>query len=285
MCREADMAMYHSKNQGRDNFSFYDNAMNKRAEESRQLLSDIRTAINEQQFELYFQAKTDLNSNAIIGAEALIRWHHPTRGLLLPMEFIPAAESSGIIVDISEWVVVEACRHCKSWQSLGLGPLSVAVNISPVQFKRGKLLELIDQALRHSKLDAGILELEITESLLMDDSTEVSETFSKLRNTGVELAIDDFGTGYSNLGYLKKFDVGVLKIDGSFVKNLLSNPEDKAIVQAIIQIAVSLNLKTIAEGVETLDVAQALQEMGCDMGQGYLWSKPLTAEEFYSFIQ
>ncbi len=285
MCREADMAMYHSKNRGRDNFSFYDDAMNRRAEESRQLLSDIRIAINEQQFELYFQAKIDLSNNKVIGAEALIRWHHPSRGLLLPMDFIPAAELSGIIVDISEWVVQEACRHSKSWQTVGLGPLSVAVNISPVQFKRGKLLELIDKALEQSKLDANVLELEITESLLMDDSNEVSDIFSQLRSSGVELAIDDFGTGYSNLGYLKKFDVSVLKIDGSFVKNLLSNPENKAIVQAIIQMAKSLNLKTIAEGVETKEVAQALREMGCDMGQGYLWSKPLTAEEFHSYIK
>lgn len=282
--RDADMAMYHAKEMGRDCYAFYDSAMHARAEESRRLQLDLRTAIDGKQFELYFQAKTELASNKVIGAEALIRWNHPTRGIVQPVEFIPAAEHSGIIIDISDWVVKEACRQCARWQSLGHGALSVAVNISPVQFKRGKLLELVDEALSQNALEPNVLELEITESLLMDDSPEINKIFSDLHRVGVELSIDDFGTGYSNLGYLKKFDVSVLKIDGSFVSKVLSSPQDKAIVKAIIQMATSLNLKTIAEGVETIEIAEELRAMGCDMGQGYLWSRPLAAESFYHFL-
>lgn len=281
---DADLAMYHAKEMGRDCYAFFDGAMHERAKKSRQLQFDLRTAIDEKQFELYFQAKTDLSNNKVIGAEALIRWNHPTRGLVQPLDFIPAAEQSGIIVDISDWVVKEACRQCARWQSLGHGPLSVAVNISPVQFKRGQLLELVAEALTQNSLESNVLELEITESLLMDDSSEINKIFSDLHKAGVELSIDDFGTGYSNLGYLKKFDVSVLKIDGSFVSKILSSPQDKAIVKAIIQMATSLNLKTIAECVETIEIADLLREMGCDMGQGYLWSRPLTAEKFYSFL-
>lgn len=284
LSRDADMAMYHAKEMGRDNYAFFDSAMHKRAEASRRLQFDLRTAIEDKQFELYFQAKTDLSNNKVIGAEALIRWNHPTRGMILPLDFIPAAERSGIIVDIGDWVVREACRECARWHSLGHDSLSVAVNVSPVQFKRGQLLALVAEALQESSLEANVLELEITESLLMDDSSEINKIFSDLHKTGVELSIDDFGTGYSNLGYLKKFDVSVLKIDGSFVRKILSSPHDKAIVRAIIQMATSLNLKTIAEGVETNEVAALLREMGCDMGQGYLWSKPLTAEKFYDFL-
>lgn len=282
--RDADMAMYHAKEMGRDCYAFYDSAMHARAEESRRLQLDLRTAIDGKQFELYFQAKTELASNKVIGAEALIRWNHPTRGIVQPVEFISAAEHSGIIIDISDWVVKEACRQCARWQSLGHGALSVAVNISPVQFKRGKLLELVDEALSQNALEPNVLELEITESLLMDDSPEINKIFSDLHRVGVELSIDDFGTGYSNLGYLKKFDVSVLKIDGSFVSKVLSSPQDKAIVKAIIQMATSLNLKTIAEGVETIEIAEELRAMGCDMGQGYLWSRPLAAENFYHFL-
>lgn len=281
---DADMAMYHAKELGRDCYAFFDSAMHKRAKESRQLQFDLRTAIDEKQFELYFQAKTELSDNTVVGAEALIRWNHPTRGFVQPLDFIPAAEHSGIIIDISDWVVKEACRQCARWQSLGHGPLSVAVNISPVQFKRGQLLELVGEALKQNSLEASALELEITESLLMNDSSEINTIFSDLHKAGVKLSIDDFGTGYSNLGYLKKFDVSVLKIDGSFVGKILSSPQDKAIVKAIIQMATSLNLKTIAEGVETIEIAELLREMGCDMGQGYFWSRPLSAENFYNLL-
>jgi diguanylate cyclase (GGDEF)-like protein len=282
--RAADMAMYHAKEMGRDSYAFFDSAMQERAKESRQLQFDLRSAIAEKQFELYFQAKTDLNNNKVIGAEALIRWNHPTRGMVQPMDFIPAAEHSGIIVEISDWVVKEACRECARWQSLGHGSLSVAVNVSPVQFRRGQLLELVAEALAENSLEADTLELEITESLLMDDSPEINKIFSDLHKAGVAMSIDDFGTGYSNLGYLKKFDVSVLKIDGSFVSKILSSPHDKAIVKAVIQMATSLNLKTIAEGVETIEIAETLRDMGCNMGQGYLWSKPLPAESFCDFL-
>ena len=282
--RAADMAMYHAKEMGRDSYAFFDSAMQERAKESRQLQFDLRSAIAEKQFELYYQAKTDLNSNKVIGAEALIRWNHPTRGMVQPMDFIPAAEHSGIIVEISDWVVKEACRECARWQSLGHSSLSVAVNVSPVQFRRGQLLELVAEALAENSLEANTLELEITESLLMDDSPEINKIFSDLHKAGVAMSIDDFGTGYSNLGYLKKFDVSVLKIDGSFVSKILSSPHDKAIVKAVIQMATSLNLKTIAEGVETIEIAETLRDMGCNMGQGYLWSKPLPAESFCDFL-
>ena len=284
ICKEADMAMYHAKELGRNGYCFYDQAMDERAQDNLQLLSDMREAISLQQFELHYQPKVDLHTGALVGAEALIRWPHPTRGFIPPQEFIPLAERSGIIVDISEWVVEESCRECKRWQDMGHEHLSIAVNVSSIEFKRGRITTIVSEALQKSGLSPDRLELELTESLLLADSSGVGETLEHLRGTGVTLSIDDFGTGYSNLGYLKKFDVSVLKIDQSFVRKTLTSAEDRAIVQAIIQIASSLNLKTIAEGVENREVAEILKGMGCDMGQGFLWSKPLTAEEFLDYL-
>lgn len=284
ICKEADMAMYHAKEQGRNGYCFYDQAMNRRAQENLQLLADLREAIASQQFELYYQPKIDLHTGATIGAEALVRWNHPVRGMVLPLDFIPLAELSGIIVDISEWVVAESCRECKRWHELGHKQLHIAVNVSAAEFIRGRITSIVDEALLQSGLAPGALELELTEALLIDGTSDVSETLAHLRSTGVALTLDNYGTGYSNLGYLKKIDVSVLKIDQSFVEKVLTSAEDKAIIQAIILMAASLKLKTVAKGVENPQLAETLTEMGCDMGQGYFWSKPLTADEFLDHL-
>jgi len=284
ICKEADMAMYHAKELGRNGYCFYDQAMDQRAQENLQLLSDMREAISQGQFELYYQPKINLHTGALVGAESLIRWNHPKKGLILPPEFIRLAERSGIIVEISEWVVEQSCHECKRWHDLGHRQLSIAVNVSSIEFKRGRITTIVNDAFKKSGLAPDKLELELTESMLIDDSSKVGETLKNLRSTGVALSIDDFGTGYSNLGYLKKFDVSVLKIDQSFVRKILTSAEDKAIVQAIIQIASNLNLKTIAEGVETPEIAETLKAMGCDMAQGYLWSKSLPSGEFFDYL-
>ncbi|WP_101759057.1 bifunctional diguanylate cyclase/phosphodiesterase [Oceanicoccus sp. KOV_DT_Chl] len=277
--------MYHAKSLGRNSYHFFNEGMELNAEKNIRLIADLRSAINKNQFELFYQPKINLSDGSIIGAEALIRWRHPEQGLIFPLDFIPVAESSGIIFDIGEWVIQQACRDCKSWSDLGLAGLGVAINVSAMQFKRGNIASVIHEALIKSELPAASLELELTESTLIDDSKTFRAVLSSLRSYGVQFSIDDFGTGYSNLGYLKKMEVGILKIDQSFVRRLLEDTQDKAIVLAVIQIAKSLNLKTIAEGVEQEELIAVLREMGCDYGQGYYWSRPVPNDEFVQYVR
>ncbi|MEJ2372371.1 MAG: EAL domain-containing protein, partial [Sulfurimonas sp.] len=230
----------------------------------------------------YYQPQIDLSTGTIIGAEALIRWVHPKLGMIPPMQFIPIAESSGLIVEIGQWVIEEACRQAAHWHQNGM-KISVAINISAVQFKRGDLLTTISDALVQSQLDPTYLELELTESIMMHDVETTLQTVKSLKTLGLLQSIDDFGTGYSSLAYLKRFAVDKLKIDQSFVRGVLQDREDAVIIKAIVQMASSLNFKTIAEGVEDVNVLEIIKSYGCDEVQGYYFAKPMEALDFEKF--
>ncbi len=283
LIKKADIAMYQSKDSGRNSFRFFDVASNHNMFEHMNLASSMRKALHDKQFLLYYQPKIDLQTQALTGFEALVRWQHPQYGFISPATFISMAESSGVIIQLGEWVINEACRQGKEWINRGMRSFSIAVNVSSIQFKRGTIDSVLMNALERSKFPAQMLELELTESLLIDDTERLTSTLSSLRSMGLHFSIDDFGTGYSNLGYLKKFEVEFLKIDQSFVRRMEQNPEDLVIVKAIIQLAESLGLETIAEGVETESAADILRELGCSMGQGYLWSRPMPALEAERF--
>jgi EAL domain-containing protein (putative c-di-GMP-specific phosphodiesterase class I) len=244
------------------------------------LESDLHSALALGQFELYYQPKADTITGKAHSAEALIRWHHPQHGLILPDEFIPAAEESGLIDSIGEWVLREACRKFKEWQRDGLPLQRVAVNVAASQFRHGNLLEVIRRALDDAGLEPRHLELELTESAVMINPEESAEILEHLSRMGVLVSVDDFGTGYSSISYLRRFPIDKLKIDRGFVKDLMTRKEDASIVRAIISLAHGLRLKVIAEGVETAEQLRFLQDLGCDQYQGYHFSPPLPALDF-----
>jgi len=283
LIKKADIAMYHSKDSGRNSFRFFNPSINHNMMEHISLISGMRKALQENQFSLYYQPKIDLKTNKLCGFEALLRWNHPEQGFISPATFIPLAESSGLIIQLGEWVINEACRQTKAWYADGLRDFSVAVNISSIQFKRGDIDSIVMNALHHVSLEPHYLELELTESLLIEDNERLASTLSSLRGQGLHLSIDDFGTGYSNLGYLKKFEVETLKIDQSFVRKMEDNSDDAAIVRAIIQMANSLGLNTIAEGVEDANTAALLRSLDCKQAQGYHWARPMPAVEAKAF--
>ncbi|MFA7269910.1 MAG: EAL domain-containing protein [Sterolibacterium sp.] len=280
----ADTAMYQAKEMGRNTFQLFDNSMSSDRGEQLHIRNGLRRAIERGEFVLHYQPQIQLESGAVVGAEALIRWHHPDLGLLQPGRFIPVAEASGLIVPIGEWVLREACRQAKAWQQAGLPELVLAVNLSAVQFKRGNLYESVASALCEAGLEPKLLELELTESILIRDTKNVLATVRQLKLLGINLSIDDFGTGYSSLSYLKRFKVDKLKIDQSFVRDLDSDPEDAAIVRAIIQMAKSLNLRTVAEGVENAHIANQLRVFHCDEAQGYHIARPMAADAFAGYL-
>ena len=283
LLKHADLAMYQAKAEGRNAFRFFDTHMNADILERLNLDLGLREALSQQQFVLHYQPIVDIHSGRLLAAEALIRWQHPQRGMVGPDKFIPVAESSGLIVEIGEWVLNEACRQMMVWRAAGLPAFVVSVNLSSVQFRRGNLEALVAAALQRYGLPAECLELELTESLLLQDSERFIDTLYGLKALGVKLSIDDFGTGYSNLSYLQRFRVDKLKIDQSFVRKLQDSPEDRAIVTAIIQMAKSLHLLTIAEGIEDDSTRRMLAELGCDQGQGYWFARPLQASDFAVF--
>jgi len=284
LLKKADMAMYHAKDTGKNNFQFYDEKLNDNLLEYLQLVAELKIALQENQFELFYQPKLSLGSEKVIGAEALLRWRHPERGLIFPNDFIPAAEQSGLIVDIGKWVIGEACATSKQWQQSGFKDVSIAVNVSPIQFMYGDVYNYVKAAIEKYNYSADKLELEITESLLLDESEELKRTFKKLNQLNVNLSIDDFGTGYSNLKYLKLFHISLIKIDQSFVRNLDTDNQDQSIVKAIIQMAKSLNMHVVAEGVENVEILDYLKQNHCDFAQGYLWAKPISISEFKEFL-
>jgi diguanylate cyclase (GGDEF)-like protein/PAS domain S-box-containing protein len=276
----ADAAMYQAKNIGRDNFQFYSSDLNAKAHQKLMLHEQLRNAIARSELILEYQPQIDLRTGEIFAAEALLRWNHPVMGRISPAEFIPLAEETGLIVPIGEWVITEACRQNKAWQDAGLRPTSVCVNVSARQFSDKNLVAHVRNALKASNLAANLLELELTESLIMQDIGQALDTMSELQSLGVQLSIDDFGTGYSSLSALKNFPVTRLKIDKSFINDLASNKSDRTVASAIILLGQKLNLRVIAEGVETKEQMQFLQDNNCDEMQGYLFSKPVSAAEF-----
>ena len=284
LLKKADTAMYHAKEAGRNAYRFYTERMNTDAPEKLDLHGRLRRALERGEFVLHYQPLVELGTGEIVGGEALLRWQSPEHGLIAPGSFIPAAEHSGLIVPLGEWVLREACAELALWHAQGRRQLSMAVNISAIQFRRGDVEETVLRALASSGATPAALELELTESILIDGAEQVLATMRRLQALGVRLAIDDFGTGYSSLAYLKRFAVDKLKIDRSFVRDIVSNPDDAAIVRAVIQMAGNLNLKVLAEGVETAAVADQLRAMQCDLVQGYHFGRPMPAAEFRRLI-
>jgi EAL domain-containing protein (putative c-di-GMP-specific phosphodiesterase class I) len=283
LVKRADAAMYRAKQNGRNGFCFHTVEIQARSERILLIENGLRHALDKQQMQLYFQPQTSLRNGALVGAEALLRWQHPDLGWVSPAEFIPIAERSGQIGTIGEWVIRTAVRQMKLWRDGGLAPIVVAVNLSPMQFRQPALAKMVNRILEESAVDPSYLELELTESVASEDPVGASTIMEELRAGGVRISIDDFGTGYSSLAYLKRFKVYKLKIDQSFISNLTTDLEDQAIVKAIIHLAASLGMSTIAEGVETTEQMEYLRTQECDEIQGYLISRPLPVAEFAEF--
>jgi diguanylate cyclase (GGDEF)-like protein len=284
LLKHADTATYHVKNQGRNNYQFYRESMNITTVERLDLENKLRKAIDRREFVLHYQPQLDTKTKKITAVEALVRWLHPDKGMMLPMAFIPAAEETGLIIPIGEWILRTACNQNKAWQRAGLPPIRVTVNISSVQFGQKDFVKIVGKVLKESGLDPQYLELELTETILMQTTDSAITTLKALKSLGVRLSIDDFGTGYCSLNYLKSFPIDTLKIDQSFVRDLSINEEDKAIIHAIIALGHSLNLHVIAEGVETEQQLEYLSEKESDAVQGFLFSRPLPHGLFREFF-
>lgn len=278
--KNADTAMYHAKERGKNNFQFYQADMNASALERLELESDLRHALDQNEFVLYYQPQFSGDGKRLTGAEALLRWRHPRRGLVPPGDFIPVLKELGLVVDVGDWVISEACRQLKTWHQNKVRVPKVSVNISARQFSDGQLGTRIATILKDTGLPPACLELELTESILMREVNEALHILDSLKNLGLSIAVDDFGTGYSSLNYLKQFPIDVLKIDRTFVDGLPSGEQDAQIARAIIAMAHSLNLAVIAEGVETHEQLDFLREHGCDEVQGYLFGRPMPANRF-----
>ncbi|WP_454576843.1 EAL domain-containing protein [Mesorhizobium sp. PL10] len=280
----ADAAMYRAKEFGRDNFQFYAPEFNSSAHEKFLLQEELRNALARSEFVLLYQPQVDLRSGQVLAVEALVRWNHPARGVVSPMMFIPTAEETGLIVPIGDWILHEACRQNKAWQRAGLAPVTVCVNVSARQFREKNLIDRVVNALKESGLEARYLELEVTESLIMQDFELAVATMNGLQKLGVQISIDDFGTGYSSLSALKTFPVQRLKIDKSFIDDLATDENDQAVTSAVISLGQKLNLRVLAEGVETEDQVTFLRNNNCDEMQGNYFSKPLSAGDIRELI-
>lgn len=274
LLRDADAAMYYAKSRGKNNFQMFSAEMHHKSSTRLILETEMRVALEEKQFELYYQPQFSLPSRKLVGVEALIRWHHPQRGMLYPSSFIPIAEETGLIVRIGEWVLREACKQTMEWKQMGAA-LRMSVNLSGRQFRQENLVEAVTKIIEQTGMDSSLLELEITETVLMEDAEATTTRLADLKAMGMHLTIDDFGTGYSSMAYLKRFPVSRLKIDRSFIRDIPYDPDDVAITTATIQMAHSLKLEVVAEGVETKAQLQFLLEQGSDFVQGYLFSHPM----------
>jgi predicted signal transduction protein with EAL and GGDEF domain len=271
LLKNADLALYRAKAVNRGNFSFFEPAMDAKAQARRVLETDLRDALQRGEFEMYYQPVVNLEENKISGFEALLRWHHPTKGLVSPSEFIPLAEETGLIVPLGEWVIRKACGDAQSWPS----DIRVAVNVSPTQFLNNKLTTFIVSALAASGLAPNRLEIEITESVLMKDNEATLATLHQLRGMGVRIAMDDFGTGYSSLSYVRSFPFDKIKIDQCFVRDLKDNPDSISIIRAVTGIGESFGMTTTVEGVETQEQLDTMRSEGCNEVQGFFYSKPM----------
>ena len=281
----ADMAMYKTKDGGRNSYSFFSQEMCRISEEQVQITNQLRNALANGELSLAYQPKINLNNGLIVGAEALLRWHNPELGQVPPIKFIHLAENMGFIESIGRWVLEAACCEAKTWQELSSHPLQVAVNVSPQQFREGTLFETVSNALQKSGLPSHLLELEITENLLLQDSDRPINVLQCLHDKGVRLALDDFGTGYSSLSYLKQFPLQVLKIDRSFISDLNTNQSSRTLVKAIVAMAHSLNLEVVAEGIEEEAQLYFLRQLEVELIQGYYFSRPIPADEFRQLLQ
>lgn len=284
LLKNADLAMYQAKRSSGNFYCFYASDMNARARESALLDSRLRDAIENHEFEMHYQPLIDLETEAVVGAEALLRWRDPQRGLISPSQFLPRAEENGLIIPINEWALRQACTDALNWPDAPDGPITVSVNLSPVQFKRRTVPLLVARVLAETGLAPSRLSLEITESILIDDVDCIREELHQLVNMGVRLSIDDFGTGYSSLSYVKRLPVSSLKIDQSFVCNIHNDSNDAAIVRAIVTLGHSLNLKIVAEGVELAEQVEKLREEKCDVLQGFLYAKPMENSKFIDYV-
>ncbi|WLI30610.1 EAL domain-containing protein [Pseudomonas rhodesiae] len=285
LIKHAETAMHTSKERGANDFSFYTEDMNLRAQRQQNLESAIRHALERDEFVLHYQPKLDLRSGRIVGAEALIRWFQPRSGWVSPADFIPVAEDSGLIVPLTQWVLHQACEQAQAWRGMGLPPLCMSVNVSPIDFRQRDFVDNLAAILKQSGLPPARLELEITESVLMQNVDETVDILQKIKAMGVRLALDDFGTGYSSLSYLRRFPIDVLKIDQSFVRGLNVNSQDAQLISAIIGMGKSLELNIIAEGVETVEQLNFLKTQQCEEGQGFLFSKAVPPKDFAHMLQ
>jgi diguanylate cyclase (GGDEF)-like protein/PAS domain S-box-containing protein len=285
LVKNADTAMYEAKENGRQSFQFFKPAMNVRAVERQSIEGSLRRALERQEFALHYQPKINLRTGEISGAEALIRWTHPTRGSVSPAQFIPVAEDCGLILPIGNWVLGEACKQARSWLDAGLRLGTMGVNISAIEFRNENFLEGVFAILKDTGLDPTYLELELTESVLMKHPESTASVLQALRAKGVQVAVDDFGTGYSSLSYLQKFSIDALKIDQSFVRRITTAPDETTIVTAVIGMARSLKLRVVAEGVETLKELEFLQAHQCDEAQGYYFGRPIVPAQFAKLLE
>lgn len=283
--KHADVAMYYAKSMGRRGYRFYAESLNENAMKFLQIEGCLRNALRNDEFMLHYQPQVCLKNNKIISVEALLRWKSPELGFVTPSDFIPVAEDSGLINELGEWVMRTACFQAKAWLDAGMQDFRVSVNLSSIQFKRASLVNMLKRALSDSGLPASLLEVELTESAVMNDVNQNITRLNQIRDMGVAISIDDFGTGYSSLSYLKKFPINTLKIDRSFITTIDSDPDDAAIVEAIIALASTLKLTVIAEGVETHGQLQTLNRFHCDIIQGFYFSKALPAEEITAMMQ
>ena len=284
LLQNADTAIHQAKQQTLNTYQFYSPAINAQLKRILAIKENLRYALQHQELSIYYQPRMEIATRRLIAVEALLRWQNPELGWVSPAEFIPIAEETNSIVPIGEWILYHACLQNKQWQQEGIGPLRMSVNVSTCQFDRTDLLETIDRTLRTTGLDAAYLELEVTESLLVRDIEQAIALLKKLKNRGISIALDDFGTGYSSLSYLQKLPINTLKIDRSFVSNIAENPDDAAISKAIVALAQSLGLNITAEGVETKEQLDYLQNQGCHEVQGYYFSKPLSGDRLKEFL-
>ena len=283
LLKHADTAMYHAKESGRDNYRFYNAALTEQVIKRMALEREMRAALEHGELNLHYQPQFDAQSGRICGVEALIRWQHPVRGMVAPGEFIAAAEQSGLIIPIGQWVLATACADAARWQQAGY-PVRVAVNLSPAQFKDLHLVQRVMDSLNTSGLAPALLELELTEGVVMQDTATTQQTLLAFKALGVQVTLDDFGTGYSSLSYLKRMPLSCLKIDQSFVAGLPGDAKDQAIVKAILAVALGLGLRVVAEGIETREQSQILQQMGCHALQGHYFSRPMPTSEINALL-
>ena len=285
LLKYADAAMYKAKDEGRNNFQYYSSEMTELAFERIVMEANLRTALKQEEFVVYYQPQINSNTNELIGLEALVRWQHPTMGLVSPAKFIPLAESTGLIIELDQWVMKTAMAQIVQWYKIGLNPGVLAMNLAMKQLQKKDFTSIFNKLIKETECKTQWLELEVTEGQIMTHPEEAIEVLNQISTLGVELAIDDFGTGYSSLAYLKKLPINKLKIDQSFVRNLPDDNEDAAIAQAVIALAKSLNLKIIAEGVETIEQKEFLINNGCENIQGYFYSKPIPADEMKMYLK